>query len=129
MRKYYFNCKRLIALAAVLFCYPLLTATPSPAALQLGQIKGVLVEKDTGKPIRPALMRSNLQSETEAELAEIKKYLDKVELQTDGKGAFVFSGVPPGQYVIFTYRHGVITSSFTVSPGQVVDLGKIEVAK
>ena len=107
------------------------TATPTPAVLLLGQIKGVLVDKHTGQPIlaRPALFRDHLETETEAELAEIQEYMDEIELETDSHGAFLFTGVPPGQYVVFTIQHGVVTSRFTVSPGQVVDLGAIEVAK
>jgi hypothetical protein len=107
------------------------TATPTPSVLLLGQIKGVLVDKDTGQPIlaRPALFRDQLETETEAELAEIQEYMDKIELETDSQGAFLFTGVPSGQYVVFTIQHGIVTSPFTVSPGQVVDLGEIEVAR
>ena len=103
-------------------------ATPTPAALLLGQIIGVLVDKDTGQPIldRPALFRDQLKSD---DAAEIQEYMNKIELETDGKGGFHFTGVPPGQYNVFTTKHGIVTAStFTVLPGQVVDLGEIEVA-
>ncbi len=107
------------------------TATPTPAALLLGQIKGVLVDKDTGQPslAGPGLFRDQLGNETEAELAEIREYMNKIELETDSQGEFIFTGVPPGQYVVFTKQHGVVTSSFVVLPGQVVDLGEIEVPR
>ncbi len=107
------------------------TATLSPAALLLGHIKGVLVDKDTGKPslAGPGLFRDQLETETEAELAEIQEYMDKIELEIDSQGTFLFTGVPPGQYVVFTTQHGVVTSAFTVLPGQVVDLGEIEVPR
>lgn len=104
-------------------------ATPTPAALVLGQIMGVLVDKDTGQPIldRPALFRDQLESD---DAAEIQEYMNKIELETDGKGGFHFTGVPPGQYNVFTKKHGIVTSStFKVAPGQVVDLGEIKVAK
>jgi hypothetical protein len=89
------------------------------------------VDKDTGQPIlaRPGLFRDQLETETEAELAEIQEYMDKIELETDSQGTFLFTGVPPGQYVVFTKQHGVVTSAFTVSPGQIVDLGEIKVAR
>jgi hypothetical protein len=40
------------------------TATPTPAALLLGQIKGVFVDKDTGQPVlaKPALFRDRLEN-------------------------------------------------------------------
>jgi hypothetical protein len=55
--------------------------------------------------------------------------MGKIELETDSQGAFLFTGVPPGQYVIFTTQYGVVTSSFSVLQGQVVDLGEIEVPR
>jgi hypothetical protein len=106
-------------------------ATPTSAILELGQIKGMLVDKDTGQTIldRPALFRDQLETETEDDLAVIQEYMDKVGFETGSEGGFLFTGVPPGQYVIFTIDHGVVTSEFVVSPGEVVDLGKIEVSK
>ena len=105
--------------------------TPTPIVLLLGQIKAVLVDKDTRHHIlaKPGLFRDQLETETEAELAEIQEYMDKIELETDSLGVFLFTGVPPGQYVLFTTQRGVVTSPFTISPGQVVDLGEIEVAR
>jgi hypothetical protein len=107
------------------------TATPVPPSLLLGEIMGVLVDKDTGKPFQASLnlFREQLNTETEAELAEIQEYLDKAEFQIDDQGAFHFTGVPPGKYVLFTTQYGILTDSFTVSPGQVTDLGEIQVAR
>ena len=89
------------------------------------------MDKDTKQPIlgNPGLFRDRLENETEAELAEIQEYLDKVEIETDSQGAFLFTGVPPGQYGLFTKQHGIVSPIFTVSPGQVVDLGEIEVQR
>lgn len=102
-----------------------------PSDTELGQIKGVLIEKNSGKPAsdRPRLFRDVLENETEAERAEIKELLNKIEFEIDEKGSFLFKGVPYGQYGIFTEKHGIVTPVFIVEPGQIVDLGKIEVPK
>ena len=128
------NCRKSLPQIIGLIFALLLLVVPSTASsvdLLLGQVKGVFVNKDTGKLVRakPNLLRPNLKNETEAELSEIQKYMDKIELKTNKQGEFHFIGVPPGQYVVFTTRNGVVTPAFTVSPSQVVDLGKIKVGR
>lgn len=103
--------------------------TPTPAAMELGQIMGVLVDKETGKSIldRPALFRDLMDGDDEA---EIQEYMNKIELETDGKGGFHFTGVPPGKYNLFTTKHGIVTTAtVTLLPGETVDLGEIKIAK
>ena len=103
----------------------------TPDVSKLGQIKGILVDKESGKTMQvsPFLFRDRLETDTVAVLEEIRKYMDKIELQIDSLGAFHFTGVPYGQYVVATRRQGVVTPAFKIAPGQVVDLGKIELEK
>ncbi len=107
------------------------TPVSQPSDIELGQIKGVLVDKNSGQPVseRPELWRDILENETEAELNEIQELFNKIELEIDKQGVFLFKGVPYGQYLIFTKKHGMVTSAFIVEPGQIVDLGKIEIPK
>lgn len=105
------------------------TTTPTASTLQLGQIKGVLIDKDTGQPFVATLymFRYRVDSGTEYNLAEIQEYLNKVEFQIDEGGAFLFTGVPPGKYSLFTKQYGLIEPSFIVAPGEVTDIGEVEV--
>jgi hypothetical protein len=104
------------------------TPVSQPSEIELGQIKGVLVDENSGQPVseRPELMRDILENETRAEIQELLK---TIELEFDNQGVFLFKGVPYGQYLIFTKKHGLVTSAFIVEPGQIVDLGKIEIPK
>jgi hypothetical protein len=103
----------------------------TPDVSKLGQIKGILVDKESGKTMKvsPFLFRDQLETDTEDLLEEVRKYMDKMELQIDSLGVFLFTGVPYGQYVVAIPQEGVVTSAFKLSPGQLVDLGKIEVEK
>ena len=105
-----------------------LTPVSQPSEIELGQIKGVLVDENSGQPVseRPELMRDILENETRAEIQELLK---TIELEIDNQGVFLFKGVPYGQYLIFTKKHHLVTSAFIVEPGQIVDLGKIEIPK
>lgn len=105
------------------------TPVPPPDDSELGQIKGILVDENTGQPVpdRPQLWRDILENETEAELTEIQELFNEIELEIDEQGGFLFTGVPYGQYLIFTKKHGMVTNAFMVEPGQIVDLGEIKI--
>ena len=106
--------------------------SPTPVSqasdTELGQIKGVLIDKNSGKPASdlPRLGRDILENETRAEVREI---MNIIEFEIDEKGWFLFKGIPYGQYFIFTEKHGLVTPAFIVEPGQTVDLGEIEISK
>jgi hypothetical protein len=121
---------------------PLSTFTPStilisptpgsqPSDSGLGQIRGVLINKNSGKPLtdRPRLWVDAKEGQTEAELARFKKLFNKIELEIDDQGWFLFKDVPPGPYLIFTEKHGIVTSEFFVEAGQTTDLGEIRLPK
>jgi hypothetical protein len=105
------------------------TPVPQPSDSELGQIKGILVDENTGQPVpdRPQLWRDVLENETDAELHEIQELFNKIELEIDEQGGFLFKGVPYGQYLIFTKKHGMVTDPFMVEQGQLVDLGEIKI--
>jgi hypothetical protein len=104
------------------------TPISQPSDIELGQIKGVLVDKNSGHLLleRPILFHVILVNENEAEMQEL---LNKVELEVDKQGWFLFKGVPPGMYSILAGKNVMVTPAFFVEPGQIVDLGKIEVPK
>lgn len=98
--------------------------------LALGQIKGLLVDKNTGQPYRGInLFREYSATETEEDRAKLDEYLHKAELETDDKGGFHIKGVPPGRFRLLTKEHGIVGPEIVVSPGQTVDLGIIEIQK
>jgi len=109
--------------------------SPTPVSqesdTELGQIKGVLIDKVSGKPLsdRPGLWVDAKENQTEAELAEFKELFNKIELEIDEQGWFLFKDVPPGPYLIFIEKHGIVTSVFIVDPGQTTDLGEIKLPK
>ena len=89
------------------------------------------VDKESGKTmqVRLFITRDILETDTGTVPEETRKNLDKGELRIDSLGAFHFTGVPYGQYVVATRQKGVVTPVFKLSPGQVVDLGEIELEK
>jgi hypothetical protein len=90
-----------------------------------------LVDKNSGKPLsdRPGLWVDAKENQTETELAKFKELFNKIELEIDEQGWFLFKDVPPGPYLIFTKKHGIVTSIFIVKPGQTTDLGEIKIPK
>ncbi|MDH4270717.1 MAG: carboxypeptidase-like regulatory domain-containing protein [Candidatus Aminicenantes bacterium] len=96
----------------------------------LGEIKGLLVDRNTGQAIRGVnLFRDYLATETEADRAKIDEYMNKAEVETDDRGGFHFKGVPPGHFRLLTKELGIVGPEIIVSPGQTVDLGIIEIQK
>ena len=99
----------------------------------MAQIKGVFVNDATGRPLQitPRLFviyPKGITPEEEADFSA-KFNAQKVKTETDSSGAFSIEivDVAPGQYALFTRKHGIITPDFKVSPGEIVNLGIIKV--
>jgi len=105
----------------------------TPFDATMAQIKGKFVDKDTGRPLQitPLLWLTYPKDITADEEAELNAafHASKVKKETDSSGAFsiVIVNVVPGKYALLTRRYGMLTPEFAVSPGEVVDLGTIEV--
>lgn len=92
-----------------------------------GQVKGVFVNKNTGKPIeiKPALFAIH-KGRSDAEIAALNTM--KIKVETDSSGAFLIKNVLPGPYTLMV-RTKMVTTVFKVPPGQTLDLGKIDIAQ
>lgn len=91
-----------------------------------GEVKGILVDKVTRRPLDvvPDILRDVVEGE---DRAAIQRLVNAMENKPDSAGAFHWYGAPPGLYHLFTYEHGIIGDGFTVEAGAVVDLGAVPV--
>ena len=97
-----------------------------PPDPHVGEVKGILVSKETGRPLQviPDLFRDAAEGEDQE---AIQAMLDAMESKPDSAGAFHWIGVPAGLYHLFTRHHGIIGEGFVVVGGGTVDLGVVEV--
>jgi len=90
-----------------------------------GQVKGVLESKATGQPTEfTPILFAMTEGMTRAEKAKLEANV--LEYETDSSGEFLIKNVLPGRYILMV-GFDVLTSIFTVMPGQTVDLGTIEI--
>jgi hypothetical protein len=111
------------------------TPTPSPTTdpTAPGQVQGVLLDGDTGRPLADVTVGLVMPGHSSGGMTYIEQ--TDIETETDTSGAFLLDSVPPGEYMIFAYlgRQELVTDStsrhllFEVRPGQTFDLGEIEV--
>lgn len=95
----------------------------------LAQIKGLLVDLETGHPIQVNnIFREYLDTDNEADRVKITEYMKKAVLETDEDGSFHFRGLPPGHYRLLS-RSNFVGPKIIVSQGETIDLGVIEVQK
>ena len=109
------------------------------------QIKGVLVDKESSKPIvGMSLVLAGYEPTNKLGIVAISvedQFPPKVTTDKDGK--FSFAGLPAGTYVIMpslggfgqldsllTFKQGALsTHTIAVKKGQSVDLGKVQIVK
>ena len=127
--------KSLAKLVGLMLGVLLLTAcTPTPTT---GQVRGVIVESNSGEPISGMGLQLLIVEKTATGI-KFGFGENNPHIETDSSGAFVFKNVPPGSYGIGSYPEfllpimangpdGVNPVIFVVSAGQVADLGTITI--
>ena len=123
--------KSLAKLVGLMLGVLLLTAcTPTT-----GQVRGVIVELDSGEPISGMGLQLLIVEKTATGIG-FDFGEDNPHTETDSSGAFVFKDVSPGSYGLGSYPEflfhmwtdgtdGVVPITFEVTAGQVTDLGTI----
>ena len=111
----------------------LLTAcTPAPTS---GEVRGVLVRRDSGQPMSGMGLQLLIADKT-ATGTDFRFGEGNPHTETDQAGAFAFKDVAPGSYGLGSYPEfflpimadgpsGVAPVTYMVTAGQVTDLGKI----
>ena len=100
-----------------------------------GQVRGVIVESNSGEPISGMGLQLLIVEKTATGI-KFGFGENNPHIETDSSGAFVFKNVPPGSYGIGSYPEflfpmwadgtdGVVPITFEVTAGQVTDLGTI----
>ncbi len=125
--------KSLAKLVGLMLGVLLLTAcTPTPTT---GQVRGVIVELDSGEPISGMGLQLLIVEKTATGIG-FDFGEDNPHTETDSSGAFVFKDVSPGSYGLGSYPEflfpmwtdgtdGVVPITFEVTASQVTDLGTI----
>lgn len=125
--------KSLAKLVGLMLGVLLLTAcTPTPTT---GQVRGVIVELDSGEPISGMGLQLLIVEKTATGIG-FDFGEDNPHTETDSSGAFVFKDVSPGSYGLGSYPEflfpmwadgpdGVVPITFEVTADQVTDLGTI----
>lgn len=90
-----------------------------------GEIKGVFVDKSSGQPVEfsPGIF-AIYGDRTEEEIAALDA--NEIQVETDSTGAFSLTNVLPGEYALMDGSYETI-AVVDVKPGQVVDLGILEI--
>jgi protocatechuate 3,4-dioxygenase beta subunit len=98
-------------LRAVSFCAGVLLAVASAQTLGTGAVSGTVVDKESGDPIRKAIVTLTLE-DTPRRWATAR---------TDGAGHFAFQGLPAGKYELRATKEGEGTAIYGAS--QLRELG------
>ncbi len=129
------NCRRLVLIIGLAF---LVGSCADPlSSSNLAQVKGVLIVKNAGDPISGAVLRLWKVTDTSDGLEFTTAEHPVAETKTEQTGAFLFTDVPPGRYLLegngTVYLEDVALnlekyawSGIDVVAGQVVDLGVVE---
>jgi hypothetical protein len=107
---------------------PVIGARTTLPDSSVGEVKGIFVDKASGRPL--GVVPNLLRDREEGEVPELNQArMNAMEIQTDSAGAFHWVKVPTGFYHVFTFQQGLIGEGFSVGDGEVVDLGVVEVGK
>ena len=98
---------------------------PSGPDMTPGEIKGVFVDKSSGQPVEfsPGVFAIH-GDRTEEELTALET--NEIQVETDSTGAFSLTNVLPGEYALMDGSYKTILV-VDVEPGQVVDVGTLEI--